>query len=136
MTGSFPSCDGIRRRDLLKIGVASTFGFSLSLPTLLQRRAAATQTDAARGTRLGREVSLLIIYLQGGMSTIDVFDLKPEAPPEFRGDFRPIDTNAAGLQIASICLLSPGREINSRSCDLSRITTRDRVGRSLHAHRL
>src|SRR5580704_19522050 len=99
MTASFPSCDGIRRRDLLKIGVASTLGFSLSLPTLLQRRAAAAQTNAARGTRPGREVSLLIIYLQGGMSTIDVFDLKPEAPPEFRGDFRPIDTTASGLQI-------------------------------------
>ncbi|HEV8001696.1 MAG TPA: DUF1501 domain-containing protein [Planctomycetaceae bacterium] len=98
MTTNFPSCDGIRRRDWLKIGAASTLGFSLSLPSLLERRATAAQ-NAPRGTRPARDVSLLIIYLQGGMSTIDAFDLKPEAPAEFRGDFRPIDTKSAGMQI-------------------------------------
>ncbi len=127
MTASFPSCDGIRRRDLLKIGVASTLGFSLSLPTLLQRRAAAAQTDAARGTRPVREVSLLIIYLQGGMSTIDVFDLKPEAPPNFAEIFGRSTRMPQGYKSASICPRWPGRGINSRSCDPSRTTTRGMV---------
>ncbi len=99
MTPLFPSCDGIRRRDVLKIGFAGTLGFSLSLPDLLKRQAAAETASATSRRSNHRDVSLIIVYLQGGMSTIDVFDLKPEAPPEFRGDFRPIDTTARGLQI-------------------------------------
>jgi uncharacterized protein DUF1501 len=99
MTPLFSSCDGIRRRDMLKIGFASTLGFSLSLPDLLKRQAAAETASATNRRNNHRDVSLIIVYLQGGMSTIDVFDLKPEAPPEFRGDFRPIDTTAHGLQI-------------------------------------
>jgi Protein of unknown function (DUF1501) len=99
MTPLIPSCDGIRRRDVLKIGFAGTLGFSLSLPDLLKRQAAAETASATSRRNKHRDVSLIILYLQGGMSTIDVFDLKPEAPPEFRGDFRPIDTTARGLQI-------------------------------------
>ena len=124
MTATFPSCDGIRRRDLLKIGAAGTLGFSLSLPALLERRAAAAQSQASRGARPARDVSLLIIYLQGGMSTIDVFDLKPEAPPNFAaisGRSRP---RLPGCKSANICRRWPGRGTNSRSCALSRIITR------------
>ncbi len=112
MTSLFPSCDGIRR-GMLKIGFAGTLGFSLSLPDLLKRQAAAETAPATSRRKNDRDVSLIIIYLQGGMSTIDVFDLKPEAPPEFRGDFRPIDTTASGLQICEHLptLARPGRQI-------------------------
>src|SRR5579864_4217648 len=103
MNPRFASCDGICRRDLLKVGFAGTLGFSLSLPDLLKREALAKTSHAARKVSSGggvrRDVSLIIVFLQGGMSTIDVFDLKPEAPPEFRGEFRPIETTAPGLQI-------------------------------------
>jgi len=103
MTHSFPSCDGVRRRDVLKVGFAGALGFSVGLPELLCRQALASQSpqEAAgrKAPKGGRDVSLVIIYLQGGPSTIDIFDLKPEAPPEFRGEFRPIDTRAPGLQI-------------------------------------
>jgi hypothetical protein len=98
MTANFPSCDGIRRRDLLKIGFAGTLGFSLSLPELLKREAKAKEAPRGNAPRQ-RDVSLVIVFLQGGSSTIDTFDLKPEAPPEIRGEFRPVNTVARGLQI-------------------------------------
>jgi Protein of unknown function (DUF1501) len=135
MTAPFPSCDGIRRRDLLKIGFAGTFGFSLSLPDLLKGRAAAETARRAvsRGGagRGGRDVSLIILYLQGGMSTIDVFDLKPEAPPEFRGDFRPIDTAAPGLQI---CEHLPALARQGDKFSLLRSFTHNNSGHGLADH--
>src|SRR5579862_8855057 len=103
MTHAFPSCDGVRRRDVLKVGFAGALGFSVGLPDLLCRQARTAQSPQTVGAHMagkaGRDVSLVIVYLQGGPSTIDIFDLKPEAPPEFRGEFRPIDTRAPGLQI-------------------------------------
>src|SRR3989440_241105 len=45
------------------------------------------------------DVSLIFLFLHGGLSTIDTFDLKPDAPAEFRGEFRPIDTNVPGVRI-------------------------------------
>src|SRR5262245_5017129 len=85
-------CDGIRRRDFLRLGTAGIFG--LSLPRLLELEARA----AERG-RPTRDVSLIFLFLHGGLSTIDTFDLKPDAPAEFRGEFRPIATNVPGIQI-------------------------------------
>jgi hypothetical protein len=46
-----------------------------------------------------KDVSLIFLFLHGGLSTIDTFDMKPDAPPEFRGEFKPIATNLPGLQI-------------------------------------
>jgi uncharacterized protein (DUF1501 family) len=85
-------CDGIRRRDFLRLGTAGICG--LSLPRLLELQARA----AERGRR-SRDVSLIFLFLHGGLSTIDTFDLKPDAPAEFRGEFRPISTNVTGIQI-------------------------------------
>src|SRR5205823_8631047 len=76
------------RRDLLRIGSASLFGASLGLPQLL----------ASQG-KPGRDVSLIFLFLHGGLSTIDTWDIKPDAPSEFRGDFKPIATNLPGVQI-------------------------------------
>jgi hypothetical protein len=85
-------CDGIRRRDMLKIGAASAFGMGCGLPQLLQNRAyAESQTK--------QDVSLIIVFLQGGISTIDSWDMKPNAPAEFRGEFNPIHTNVSGIQL-------------------------------------
>jgi uncharacterized protein (DUF1501 family) len=87
-------CDGIPRRDLLRIGAAGVMGMGLTLPEMLQRQAMAA---AAKGAK--DDVSLIILFLKGGLSTIDTVDLKPEAPAEFRGEFRPIDTNVPGIQV-------------------------------------
>ncbi len=85
-------CDGFARRDVLKVGAASLFGMSWGIADMLAARAAAD--------RPARDVSLIILFLKGGLSTIDAWDLKPEAPVEFRGEFRPIDTVVPGIQIS------------------------------------
>jgi hypothetical protein len=88
-------CDGVSRRNFLKIGALGVGG--LALPDLL--RAEAT---APAGTVNNR--SIINIYLGGGPSHIDTFDLKPDAPPEIRGEFHPIPTTVPGMQI---CHLMP-----------------------------
>lgn len=82
-------CDGLPRRDFLRVGAASLFGLGLNTAHLLQ---------AAAPPR-SREVSVIYLYLKGGLSTIDTLDLKPSAPAEFRGEFNPIKTNVPGIEI-------------------------------------
>src|SRR5438874_11119588 len=87
-------CDGLSRRDFLHLGSAGLFGMGLTLPALLEGRARA----AVEG-RSPRDVSLIFVFLHGGMSTIDAWDLKPDAPAEFRGEFQPIATKVPGVTI-------------------------------------
>jgi hypothetical protein len=87
-------CDGVNRRNFLKIGA---FGAGLTLADILRLRAGATGPPGrAAGTRAK---SAIMIYLPGGPSHMDMYDLKPDAPAEFRGEFRPIQTNVNGVQI-------------------------------------
>jgi uncharacterized protein (DUF1501 family) len=81
-------CDGIARRDFLRLGAAGVFGCGLTLPRLLAAETGAT-----------KDVSLIYLYLHGGLSTIDTWDPKPDAPAEFRGDFKTIATNVPGVQV-------------------------------------
>ena len=85
-----PFCDGISRRNFLQIGA---FGAGLSLAGMLRSRAVA---QGGKGTS---NKAAIMIYLPGGPSHMDMYDLKPEAPAEFRGEFKPIATNVAGVQI-------------------------------------
>ena len=87
-------CDGIGRRDVLRVGAAGLFGLGLTLPQLLELQARA----AARGASAS-DVSLIFLFLHGGLSTIDTFDLKPDAAAEFRGEFRPAASNVPGIQV-------------------------------------
>jgi uncharacterized protein (DUF1501 family) len=89
-----PFCDGVSRRDFVRLGTASLFGMSFTLPDLL-----AAQARASEQGQPTRDVSLIFLFLHGGLSTIDTFDLKPDAPAEFRGEFRPIDTNVPGTRV-------------------------------------
>src|SRR5262245_33491252 len=82
-------CDGLNRRSFLKIGA---FGAGLTLADMLRLRATAGQTA-------GRTKSAIMIYLPGGPSHMDMWDLKPDAPKEFKGEFNPIQTNVPGVQI-------------------------------------
>lgn len=84
-------CDGMTRRNFLQVGA---FGAGLTLADMLRVRASA----AARGEAT-RNKSAIMIYLPGGPSHMDMYDLKPNAPAEFRGEFRPINTNVTGVQI-------------------------------------
>lgn len=84
-------CDGITRRETLKAGALSALG-GVGLPQYLA---------AAEGGSLkaGQAKSVILLYLLGGAATQDMFDLKPEAPTEVRGQFQPIATSAAGIEI-------------------------------------
>ncbi len=98
MSSSARFCDGLARRDLLKIGCAGTLTGVLTLPELLAGRARAEATGSDRD-KSKDDVSLIILFLKGGLSTIDTLDLKPNAPPEFRGEFNEIDTTVPGMRI-------------------------------------
>jgi hypothetical protein len=87
----------LHRRDLLRVGSAGLFGTGISLAGLLAAQARAADSAGPAADR--RDVSLLIVYLKGGLSTIDTFDLKPDAPSKFRGEFRPISTNVEGILV-------------------------------------
>jgi hypothetical protein len=86
-----PFCDGITRHDFLRIGGFGAFGASLTLPEILRAQAASPKRSRPR--------SAILIWQKGGPSHIDTFDLKPEAPVEYRGEFKPIRTSVPGVQI-------------------------------------
>ena len=85
-------CDRFARRDFFRIGGLAIGG--LTLPRLLQ----AEESSAGRATRK----SIINIYLAGGPTHLDTFDLKPTAAREFRGEFQPIPTNVPGMQICEL----------------------------------
>ncbi len=89
-------CDGTTRRDALRLGGLSLMGMGLGVPELLRREAAAADDDGIAG----RAKSCILIWLQGGSSTMDMWDLKPDAPAEFRGPFKEIATNVPGVRIS------------------------------------
>ena len=82
-------CDGLSRRNFLRIGALGMGG--LALPQLLR-------AEAASGLRSGQK-AVIMVYLPGGPPHQDTFDLKLDAPAEIRGEFRPISTNVPGTQI-------------------------------------
>src|SRR6202040_4300281 len=88
-------CDGLNRRNFLKIGA---FGAGLTLADMLRLQAQASNTPQAAAP--SRPKSAIMIYLPGGPSHMDMYDLKPDAPKEFRGEFNPIQTNVAGVSIS------------------------------------
>jgi hypothetical protein len=83
-------CDGVSRRGFLKIGA---FGAGLTLAEMLRLRALAGEKSMTSNK------AAIMIYLPGGPSHMDMYDLKPDAPKEFRGEFNPITTNVPGIQI-------------------------------------
>src|SRR5947209_5521272 len=86
-----PRCDGVSRRDFLQVGALGAVG--LALPDLLR---AQTTAPAARVWA----DSVILVYLGGGLSHHDSFDLKPDQPEEIRGNYHPIDTNVPGVRIS------------------------------------
>lgn len=83
-------CDGINRRNFLQIGA---LGAGITLADMLRAKAAG---EPGRSTT---SKSVIMVYLPGGPSHIDMYDPKPEAPAEFRGEFKPIATSVPGIQV-------------------------------------
>lgn len=86
-------CDGVSRRNFLKIGAIGLGGVAggLSLPDLLRAEA---QSGIQRSHK-----AIIMVYLPGGPSHQDMYDLKPDAPSDIRGEFKPIKTNVNGIEI-------------------------------------
>lgn len=87
--GTSRFCDGMSRRNFLRIGALGLGG--LALPQLLRG-------EAESGVGKSHK-SVIMIFLPGGPAHQDILDLKPDAPSEVRGEFKPIPTNVAGIQI-------------------------------------
>jgi hypothetical protein len=88
------SCAGLTRRETLKAGALSLLGGFFNLPSLL----AAERAGGPRARR-GKARNVLLLYLQGGPATQDMFDLKPNAPDGIRSEFKPIATSAPGVSV-------------------------------------
>src|SRR5881296_3106274 len=92
--GSITTCDGITRRDFLQDGALGAIGLSLSKFASLQARGAVSKGKDERAA--------IMIFNLGAPSQLDTFDLKPDAPAEIRGPFKPIRTNNPDIQISEI----------------------------------
>ncbi len=85
-------CDGMSRRSWLRIGGLALGG--LALPDVLRAETPGRPGKAIKG--------VIMVILPGGPSHLDMYDLKPEAPPEIRGEFQPIATPVPGLEVCEL----------------------------------
>ena len=92
--GTTHTCDGLSRRDFLQVGTLGAAGLSLADMTALQTQGAVKKNHDNR--------SAIMIFNCGAPSQMDTWDMKPEAPKEIRGPFKPISTKAPGLDISEI----------------------------------
>ncbi len=96
------TCDGFSRREFLRVGGAGILGISLADIMRLQAMASATP-DAGKGKHgWGKAKSVILVFLQGGPSHIDIWDPKPDAPSNVRGDFKPIKSNVPGIWLSEV----------------------------------
>jgi len=93
------TCDGWSRRELMRVGGLSLLG--LSLPDLLQLEARANPAAHSAPAKITPKAKqVVMIFLQGGPSHIDIWDPKPNAPLNIRGEFKPIPTSVDGVQVS------------------------------------
>ncbi|MEI7686731.1 MAG: DUF1501 domain-containing protein [Planctomycetota bacterium] len=94
ITGSSSArfCDGLSRRNFLRIGA---LGSALTLADMRRLQAQSAEATA----RPSRSKGVIVIFLSGGASQLDTYDLKPDAPREIRGPYNPIRTNVPGIDI-------------------------------------
>ena len=93
-------CDGLTRREWLRVGGLGTLG--LSLPTLLRARDALPAGVLPTDKTFGQAKSVVFLYLLGGPPQHETFDPKPTAPLEVRGPFKPIHTNVPGVDFCEL----------------------------------
>ncbi len=87
-------CDGLRRRDFLHAGSAGMLGLGLT-DFLSLKAQGAVEKDKS-------DMNVIMLFLVGGPSQLDTFDMKPDAPSEIRGPYKPIKTNVPGIEISEI----------------------------------
>src|SRR5437660_9287285 len=87
-------CDGLSRREFLKVGALGVGG--LTLADLLRLRAHGAGAAGSPGK------AVIMVYLNGGPSHVDLYDMKPDAPVEIRGEFKPVRTNVPGMDVCEL----------------------------------
>jgi len=92
-TGKY--CDGLSRRNFVQIGLAGMA--SAGLPQILKAK-----EESARLGVASKNTSVILIWLDGGPGHMDMYDMKPEAPAEYRGIWNPIRTNVAGFELTEL----------------------------------
>ncbi len=118
-------CDGLSRREVMRIGGLGMLGAGLNLADLA-RGADATHGPDAAGHSFGRARSCILLFLMGGPPQHSTWDPKPDAPAEVRGDFRPIATTVPGLSLSE--LMSGTALVADKVCVIRSVSTGD------HAH--
>jgi hypothetical protein len=88
-------CDGMNRRSFLQLGVAGLA--TVGLPQVLRAREESADRDGSR-----KDTAVILIWLDGGPSHMDLYDMKPDAPDEYRGIWRPIRTRVPGFDITEL----------------------------------
>lgn len=88
-------CDGLNRRSFVQLGVAGMA--SVGLADVLRAKEASAAQGASR-----KDTSVILLWLDGGPSHMDLYDMKPQAPAEYRGIWNPIPTNASGIEITEL----------------------------------
>jgi hypothetical protein len=96
------TCDGWSRREFLRVGGVGLLGLSLADILRLQARADSAPADPKLKSGWGKAKSVLFIFLQGGPSHIDIWDPKPDAPSNIRGEFKPIKSVVPGIWLSEI----------------------------------
>jgi len=104
------TCDGVSRRELLRVGGSAVFGFSLA--NLLGLKAATASEGNYSGPGFGKAKSVILVYLQGGPSHLDLWDPKDNVPDNVRSIFKPISTRIPGVQFTE--LLPKLAQVNDR----------------------
>lgn len=88
-------CDGYSRRSFLQLGMAGMG--ALTLPQILQAKEASSPKGSS-----SKNTSIILVWLDGGPGHMDMYDMKPEAPAEYRGLWNPIRTNVPGMEITEL----------------------------------
>lgn len=91
------TCDGITRRELLRVGGSAALGISLA--DMLRLQQASANESAGGGAGWNKAKSVILLYLQGGPSHLDLWDPKVDVPDNVRSIFQPIDTRSAGVRV-------------------------------------
>ncbi len=115
-------CDGLNRREVLRIGGLGALGAGLNLADLA-RGADASRAPAAAGDSFGRARSCILLFLMGGPPQHSTWDPKPDAPAEVRGEFGPIATTVPGLAISA--LMPRTAMVADKICILRAVSTGD-----------
>src|SRR5262245_62713506 len=121
---SIRTCDGVSRRNFLRVGSLAVGG--LTLADLLRARAAAAEDGATV-----KDTAVILLWLGGGPSHIDMYYLKPTAPAEFRGEFQEIATNVSGIRISEHL---PLQARNMDKMSIVRSVTHTNPGHGMGSH--